>query len=471
MKIALVLTYFLVLLLIGLLVLPRNRTTDDFFLAGRRIGFIPLLFATLASVMSGFVFVGGPGLFYRVGLSSIWIIISGSFTGALMCWVLAKPLHRLARDQGCLTVPELIFNRFQCRVSSGLAGLAVIFGVVGYMTAQLRALGVIMAGFLDVPLSTALLIGFSVLAFYCVAGGITAGIYTDVVQGILMLATSLLVFYFALSRSGGLERISASILAHEPSALDPFGTVGGIGALSWFFVFAVGSLGQPHVIHKFMMVEDLRVLRFFPLVLAASMLVCGLVWLGAGLSVKSLVLSGAVAPLDDPDQAMGAFLTHIAPTWLGGLVYVGIFAAIMSTVDSFVNVGSAALTRDIPRALGFRFKREVTWARIWTLVLFLLSLLFSIWTDSLVATLGILSFGLFAAALTPSLTLGLNWEKPGKEAARWSVGIGILSFGALYGLKQAGGLPDRVSPELVALVLSFTFFLLVTELRAAVKNE
>jgi Na+/proline symporter len=277
-----------------------------------------------------------------------------------------------------------------------------------------------------------------------------------------MLWTALVIFYFSLERTGGLQPIFSAFKA-DPSGLDPFGNVGSISALSWFFVFAVGSLGQPHVIHKFMMVKNLKILRFFPLVLAVSMLICGLVWLGVGLSVKALTLKGELISIEDADQTIILFVNEFVPGWLGAIILIGVLAAIMSTVDSFVNVGSAALTRDLPKTFRFSFRKEVLWARIWTVVLFSGALFFSIRTNALIGFLGILSFGLFASALTPSLALGLNWSHVGRTPVRFSIVTGIASMVVFHGLKQAGVLPNQLSPELLALVLSFSIFLLISE--------
>jgi Na+/proline symporter len=134
-------------------------------------------------------------------------------------------------------------------------------------------------------------------------------------------------------------------------------------------------------------------------------------------------------------------------------------------VDSFVNVGSAALTCDIPQAFKRGFKNQVLWARLWTIALLLVALLFALKSNSLVATLGIMSFGLFAAALTPSLTLGLNWKKVDNKPVMWSVLSGILFSVLFYVLKTEQYLPERVSPELMALMVSFFVFLIVFEIR------
>src|SRR5207249_4307673 len=59
----------------------RTRTADDFFVAGRGIGLIALTLSTLASNISGFAFIGGPGLVYALGMGAAWIILPAGITG------------------------------------------------------------------------------------------------------------------------------------------------------------------------------------------------------------------------------------------------------------------------------------------------------------------------------------------------------------------------------------------------------
>jgi sodium/proline symporter len=334
-------------------------------------------------------------------------------------------------------------------------------GVIGYLATQLQALGMILAALLGVEPRLALFIALGVVAFYSVAGGMVASVYTDVVQGVIMVWAATLVFWFAFSSSHAPEGLSRTFLMVEPSVLSPWGTVGVFGALSWFFVFSIGSLGQPHVVNKFMMIRDLKVLRFFPLVLACSMLLCSLIWLGSGLAVKGLSVKNLIPELSSPDQAITVFLQTMAPGWLASLTYVGIVAAIMSTTDTFVNVGASVLTRDLPRIAGYQVGNVLFWGRLLTGILFLLALFFAFRADSLVAYLGIFAFGSFAAVLTPSLAIGLNWKSAGYWAARSSMVMGLISvillevmdLGGLYGLD--------ISPAALSLTLSLLSFLLV----------
>ena len=71
-----------------------------------------------------------------------------------------------------------------------------------------------------------------------------------------MAVASVLVFVFVLRAGSGLEGISRTILAADPGFLSPWGTLTPLAALSFYFVFALGALGQPHVVHKFYMLRD-----------------------------------------------------------------------------------------------------------------------------------------------------------------------------------------------------------------------
>ncbi|MBI4446926.1 MAG: hypothetical protein HY645_13605 [Acidobacteria bacterium] len=459
MTLIVALLYLLALVGIGLWSISRTRNDRDFYLAGSRLGLLPVSAATMSSIMSGFVFVGGPGLFYSVGLSSFWITISSSFTGAMMCWLLARPLQQMAEREGCLTIPDIVFQRYRCRFSSAMATVGIMLGVVGYLATQLEAVGFIIQSQFPVSPGWAALIAMAVLVFYTVAGGMIACVYTDILQGALILFTSLAVFFVALKTGGGLSAMSYTLVESDAGLMHPWGTVGAFGALSWFFVFSIGSLGQPHVVHKMMMVRDLRVLRYFPLILALAMVLCGAVWLGGGLAIKSLVLRGEIAPLRAPDFAITEFLRFAAPAWLQALAYTGVLAAIMSTVDSFANVGAGAMVRDFPRALRRPLPKRLLWGRLATFSLFCAAYLFARYWGGLVAYLGIFGFSTFAAALTPTLALGLNWPEAGPWAARLSILTGLIA-NLLFELLSRAGLYDlAILPSACALALSFMVFI------------
>ncbi|MBI4409159.1 MAG: sodium/proline symporter, partial [Gemmatimonadetes bacterium] len=408
--VAAALAYFAVVAAIGAWASRRTRTAGDFFVAGRSIGVIPLALAAMAATLSGFAFIGGPGLVYRAGFGAMYIVLSAGITGALGAWVLGRRLRALGVARGLITVPDAIGARYGSRLAHGLAAAALLVAVTGYMATNILALGVVVDEIFGVGRGAGIWIGMGITLAYSAAGGIRAGIYTDIFQGALMALASSLVFLFALDAGGGLAGISRTILAADPDFLGPWGQLAPLTGLSFFFVFALGSLGQPHVVHKFYMLRDARQLRWYPLLMTSAMLLTLLLYFAVGVAVKALVARGELEPLANPDAATPAFLLRFTPLLLAALVFSGVAAAIMSTLNSFMNVGAAALTHDLPVTVGRRVRNELRWGRVATIGLSVAAALVAQLSGTLVAFLGIFGFGLFASTLVPALAIGLNWE-------------------------------------------------------------
>ena len=98
-----------------------------------------------------------------------------------------------------------------------------------------------------------------------------------------------------------------------------------------------------------------------------------------------------------------------------------ILAAIMSTADSFMNLGAAVLVRDLPRACRRRVGNELLWGRIATFGVTVAAAALALGYNDLIALLGTFSFGTFGAALAPALAVGLNWRRVTSVAATASV--------------------------------------------------
>jgi Na+/proline symporter len=474
------LVYLTLVVVIGFWAARRTRSAKDFFIAGQGIGLVVTGLATMSAAFSGFVFIGGPGLTYSMGLASMFICIPVSFTAGLLCWVVAKRLRLLAGVREIYTVPDVIHSRYRSRLASGLAAAAVIVGTVGYLGAQLKALGILIEAIFGTrellgawSLAVAMAIGLVVVVFYATAGGMVAGVYTDLFQGTLMVGAAIAVFHYALKAGGGLETMARTIAESDrfgPGHLDPLGAVPVFMAMGFFLVFAVGNLGQPHMLHKFFMLDDPRKLKWMPLMVGVTQTLCVLIWLGIGLAVPSLVAAGRLSPLGNPDEASPQFLLGFAPEILAGLVFAGILAAIMSTADSFVNIGSAALIRDLPKAFGRKVADELFWGRVAVVGIAVSAAVFAYLYGDLIALLGTFAFGTFGAALGPALAVGLNWRRVTAAAAAASIATGmgvnlVLEFLAKQTFFE--GLPrppfqTGVLPTAVSLAASFTVLFVVT---------
>ena len=459
--------YFVAVAAIAIWASRRTKTSEDFFLAGKSIGLIALTLAAMASTFSSFTFIGGPGLLYSMGFGAMLFVLPASITNVLSAWVLAKRLRLLVEVRPVLTIPDAIAVRFgDSRLVHGLAALGVIAGAIGYMGTQVLGLGIVMDALFGFGVPTGIWIGTVIVTAYAASGGILAGIYTDVLQGVIMAIASLLVFLFALDVGGGLSGLTTTILAVDAAWTSPWGSYAPLGAMSLYFVFSVGVLGQPHVMHKFFMLKDPKRLKWYPLLVTIAMIVVILLMLGVGMAVKYLTVTGGI-PIEDLADANAVaplFLLRFTPAVLAAIVFAGIAAAVMSTVDSFVNVGAAAITHDIPTALGRRVKDELRGGRIATVVLGLASaalaqVAFS--SSTLVAFLGIFGYGVFAASLAPSLAIGLNWPRATRAGAVASISTGLGVSVVLGALDFLGlfAFPSGITAAALALALSFAAFL------------
>jgi Na+/proline symporter len=202
------LAYFAVIVAISVWASRRTKTASDFFVGGKGIGLIALTVASVSTSVSGFAFIGGPGLIYAIGLGAMFIVLPASVTNVLGAWVLAKRLRLLGEARGLLTIPDAIGARYKSRAAQGISGVAILVGIVGYMATNALAMGIVVNAIFGVGIGWGIWLGMGVTLAYSTAGGILAGIYNDVFQGTLMALASAMVFLYVLGAGGGLGGLS-----------------------------------------------------------------------------------------------------------------------------------------------------------------------------------------------------------------------------------------------------------------------
>jgi len=454
---------------IGLWAMRRTRSTRDFFMASRHLGFLVASVAVFSSLMSGWGFVGGPGLVYKMGASSFWILCAMIAGIALAFFLLAKRLRVIAAVRDPISLPDAVGARYKSRSLSFLTAIAILLGVLGYLGTQILAMAWVLKNILvevafigDVPLGVCLALSSAVLVFYCVTGGIIASVYTDLFQGLIMVVAALLVFATAIATfDGGLTGMAETLLADDPESIGPWGTRSMVCCLSWYFLLAVGTCGQPHVITKFMMTRRVDDARSMLPVSVLGYALSALLWVGIGLCMRALVVEGGHAPLNNADEAAPEFLQRYAHPLLSGVVFAGLLSAIMSTADGFLNIGAAAVVHDIPRAIrGKSLKNELFWARTATVIIATVAALFALYSGEMIALLGVVGFSTFAAAIVPTVAIGFNWKRATALACNLAIlSALVVNYGILL-LKIR--LPYEFDGGAFSLLVSITVFFFVS---------
>ncbi|MFC6716919.1 sodium/proline symporter [Natrialbaceae archaeon GCM10025810] len=425
--------YLLLVVAIGVWGWRQTNTTDDFLITGKSVGTWVLAMTAFSVIQSGFGFVGGPELVYAYGTTSLWIFFSAPI-GFLLTWVvLAKRLRVLADIRNVLTLPDAMFVRYESEWVRGLGGLAVVLGVIAYLAVNLAALQFVMRAIFGIPVIWGLLGGAFILLFYSMLGGMIAGVWTDFVQALTMITGAVFVFVYAMSFGGGMENISRNLASADPALISPFGTLGGaetaiIVGLAWWVLFSVGSAGQPHLITKFYMSRNLTILKWGAPIAAISYAISSMIAFSAGLSMRAMVEAGEIEETFSASEVGPVFVLEHTPEVLAGLILAALLAAIMSTSDSFLNIGAAAISRDIPRALGRPITDDRTELRVTQAALAMITVLSTVvvfYSDALVGILGAISWGFFAAAFVPVVVLGMNWKGATKWGAITSLILGM----------------------------------------------
>lgn len=420
----------------------RTGSAVEYFAAGRRAGPWLVGVAGTAAGVSAFTFVGGPGLFAVVGMGSVWLILSAPLTGALQCWGVGERVVAMAARRPIITVPELIEARFGL-AARGVAAIVMVLGCVAALAVQARAVTVLGEAFLNLPGVTVAVSVMLATVLYTAAGGMRAGLVADAAQGVLMCGIAVALAAAALAAAGGPTAAFGALEQVRPDLLGSFGRTPPASAFAWYLLFCLGTLAQPHYLQKFLFLRSPQTLRSLPAVMTAALAVTLTVWLGVGLAGTALAARGMIA-VEVADEMTPAVVRLLGPGFVA-VAAVAVLAALMSTSASFLNMAAAAVTRDLPAALG-RVERGLTTARITTVLVALAAVALGLGSGRAVALLGVAGWGFFTAALLPVLTLGLAWRGARPTAAVAAIAAGTVVDLTLELFRSA--LPPGLEPGL-----------------------
>ncbi len=346
--------YLSALILIGLAGRRARRedTLADFYLGGRRMG-VAVLFLTLyATQYSGNTLIGYAGAAYRQGYR---FLVSVPFMMAVIggYLIFAPRLHRLSKREGFITLGDYLQHRFDSRVLTLLASCLCIFALGNYILANLKAVGYLVeeatggrVSFVQGILALSL-----IMVLYETLGGLRSVAWTDVIQGILLLAGCVIIFGAIEIHYGGLSQSADRLLSTRPDLFRPPDAAGKRLWLSTLAIITFGVPVYPQAIQRIYAAANERTLRrafqimiFMPLVTTLFIVVVGLVGAAQfpGLDRQA---SERVALLLLSDMAL-----HLPGIGLLILVFLSaVVAAIMSTVDSALLAISSLIVQDLYR--------------------------------------------------------------------------------------------------------------------------
>ena len=425
--IGVVLAYFVLMFVIGAWANTKMKSAKEFLVAGQSLGFFVMAIASFSSIQSGWGMVGGTGQTYSWGFQALVAVgLFAPFGFAVAWFLLGSRLNWIGKKHNVYSVPDLIRVRFRDKTSHATMSVAVFVAAVAYMTAQVTSIGVIISLLLGTSVATSAWIGSLVVAAYTMAGGMLAAVWTDLVQGVLMMVMSVGLFFFAIQVAGGWEPMLDTISSTSAELL----AIDGVKSPTYIFAFGllifVGAVGQPQLLTKFLMLRDMTQLKWGAAVAGIAYAVTTLFSVGIGLATRSMVVTGDAPELENIDDTAIWFLGNVTHPIVGGVALTGLLAAIMSSASSFITIGASSMMRDLPTAFGVKVVHELLWSRISSLVLVVLSVLLTLFLSQVVFLLGALGWAAFAAAIVGPVVMSIYWHRATATAATVTIIFAIV---------------------------------------------
>jgi len=470
-------------LYIGIAIWSRASSTKEFYVAGGGVNPIANGMATAADWMSAASFISMAGIISFTGYDgSVYLM---GWTGGYV--LLALLLAPYLRKFGKFTVPDFIGDRYYSNTARGVAVFCALIVSFTYIAGQMRGVGVVFSRYLEVDITSGVLIGMGIVLFYAVLGGMKGITYTQVAQYcVLIFAFMVPAIYISFITTGNLipqlgfgDTGSDGVFLldkldglHKELGFHEY-TSGSKSTIDIFFItlaLMVGTAGLPHVIVRFFTVKEVSdarksagwALLFIAILYTTAPAIAvfsrtNLIevvsnkpyagmpqwfnkWENTGLlEFKDKNQDGLIQYLNNPklnELDVDADIMVLAnpeiaglPNWVIALLAAGALAAALSTAAGLLLVISSAVSHDLLKKMikpNISEKGELISARISAVLAVCLAGYFGINPPGFVAATVALAFGLAAASFFPAILLGIFYKRMNKEGAIFGMIIGIV---------------------------------------------
>ncbi len=425
MNTSLVLLFLYALLLIGLgLAIGRIvRTTSDFFVAGRRLGTLPLFATLLAANIGAGSTVGAAGLGFRDGLSAWWWVGSAGLGSIVLGLWVGPRIWKVASSLDLRTVGDYLEHRYGQSVRGVVAALLWL-ATPAILAGQLVALATVLNVVGGVDPVVGCLVGGLVMTVYFAAGGLLTSAWVNLVQLAVLLIGFALAVPFALSAVGGWQGLVTQL--PDTNALSFWRN----GSSGWIYLAFLGPsfIISPGLLQKIYGARGLKTVR-----LAVTLQGLALLSFAAIPPLLGMCTRVLHPNLENPRLAIATLLSSDVPVVIGTLGLAAIVSAEISSADAILFMLSTSLSQDLyrrfvnPQASDARVLRV---ARLAAVFGELLGVVLAIVLGSIIQSLTIF-YSLLVISLFVPLIAGLYSRRGGVPEALTSIAAGMAVMGAV----------------------------------------
>ena len=348
--------YFLILIVVAVWVaLQRNKNTEDYFLAGRNVGWFVIGASIFASNIGSEHVVGLAGTGFSSGTPlahyelHAWIVL-------LLGWLFLPFYMR----SGAFTMPEFLEKRFDSRSRWFLSVFSLFAYVLTKVSVTIYAGGIVVSELLNLDFWIGA-IGIVVFTgIYTIIGGLKAVVYTETLQTVVLILGSVIITYLGFQEVGGWNELTKTVTEVSPDHFNMWrpmndpdfpwtglligGTIVGI----WYWCT------DQYIVQRTLAANNIMIGRRGAIFGAYLKLLPILIFLIPGIIAYALTLQNPEMfnvidsnGIERADRAFPMLVTTLLPVGIKGLVAGGLMAALMSSLASVFNSCSTIFTIDI----------------------------------------------------------------------------------------------------------------------------
>lgn len=487
----------IIVYLVGMLAIgfkyANNKTSEDFYLGGRKLGPIVTAMSTEASDMSAYLLMGVPGLALFCGVAEASWTAIGLSIGTWLNWlIVAKRLRRYSAKLGSITVPDFLAARFRdnTRLIESLGALTIIVFFVPYTASGFAACGKLFNTLFGFDYMPAMIISAAVIVAYCALGGFMAASVTSLIQSIVMTFALIVVLFFGTHAAGGWGAVVANAKT-VPGYLNLFAStdINSSAAGSYTFIMIVSTLawglgyfGMPHILTHFMAIHNEEKLSLSRRV--------GSIWCVISLGVAvvigivgfAMVRAGVLATPETESVAENMIVNvarvisqhGVFAAIVAGLILAGILAATMSTADAQLLGAASGVTHNlITHVFGVKLddRKNMLIARLTVVGVAILGVIFASDPSSSIFRVVSFAWAGFGATFGPVMLFALFWKRCNKQGAIAGMFGGMITiFLWKYLVRPLGG-AFNIYELLPAFVVSSILIMAVSLCTKAPEDE
>ena len=432
MDIAVILIYFLGMIIIGSRSFKIAKGINSFFVADRNSPLIFIVGSLFATVIGGSSTIGMAGLGYKQGLVGSWWLL----VGAIGLFFLGLFLAEKVRGYSLYTLPEILQVQYGNEAKL-IASALIVIAWTGIIAGQIVAAGKILETILEAPPYFFMIVTAFVFIIYTLLGGQHSIVRTDTIQSLIIIFSILAAVPLCLGKVGGILSMKAILGADYFSF--PVSSHFTWKALATY-LFLVGStyLVGPDIYSRLFCAKDKKIAKAATLSVALALIPFAFIITMIGMSARVLF------PHIAPETSFPTMINHLFPPGLNGLIIAALLSAMMSSADTCLLTTSTILSVDIIKPIlrpSISDKKLVLLSRFFIVLIGIISLIAAIRLKGVISSL-LLGYTVYTSGLVFPILLGFFRNKlklnKGGAISAMVAGGGLALTGKIIGLNDFG---------------------------------